>query len=239
MAYFICPECGHEKTVADEHIGKKTKCPKCGQPGLIHNDKSKSIDVVQDYLAGPSLERTKDKLLVIRQSGGSIQTVLSKSIILNENSTLEREFITVIDNSIPAAFTEGVGVTTRYESSSDYESGGYFYASWYSVTAFEDIRAFEVRFLLFNIWGKHVRTLSATEIADVKVGSVRSGDGKWRLFHENEAAEHYASIAFLATVRTASGQVFEADMTPIIQEARKFSSKFIDSDLEPTITPRP
>ena len=111
------------------------------------------------------------------------------------------------------------------------------YAANYAVKAGEDIRAFETRFLLFNIWGRHVQTLTSTKITDVPTGEVHYCDGRWNLFSENDAGEHYASIAYLAVVRTASGQVVEANIEPVLAEAKQFSEKLTDLDLEPT--PRP
>lgn len=172
--------------------------------------------------------------VVLQESGGSIRTPLSRTIILNEESSLEREFITVIDKTLPANLTSCVGVSTVYEPETDYSRGEYVYSSSYEIKALEDIRAFETRFLIFNIWGEHVQTLTSTEIADITAGSVRSYDGRWNLFSENEACKHYASISYLAVIRTASGQVLRADVEPVISEAKKFSSKFTDSDLEPT-----
>jgi hypothetical protein len=50
---------------------------------------------------------------------------------------------------------------------------------------------------------------------------------------ENEMSEHYASIAYIARVRTADGRVIEADPAAAVAEARKFSKKFTPLDLEP------
>ena len=55
----------------------------------------------------------------------------------------------------------------------------------------------------------------------------------WNLHSENEACEHYASIAYVARVRTQNGTVLRADNVLVIEEARKFSSKFDDRGLEP------
>ena len=175
-----------------------------------------------------------DSTTILRKSGGSIQTVLSRTIRLNKESTLEREFITVIDKMLPAELTNCVGVTTIYKPGTDYIAGQYMYAAQCAVQALEDIRAFEIRFLTFNIWGRHVRTLIATEIADVSVGTIRQCNSEWNLFSENEACEHYASIAYLSTIRTATGQVYNADSERVITEAQRFSTKFTDIDLEPT-----
>jgi hypothetical protein len=78
-----------------------------------------------------------------------------------------------------------------------------------------------------------VKTLSATEILDMPAGTVRSFDGSWNLFSETEASEHYASIAYVAVIRDSFGKVLEADIQPVLAEARRFSERFSDSDLEP------
>lgn len=153
--------------------------------------------------------------------------------MLNKESSLEREFITVIDKTLPARLTGCFGISTVYEPETEYDVGQYLYKSKFVVEAFDDVRAFETRFLIFNVWGRHVHTLSSAEIADVAAGSTRKCKGTWNLDCETDASEHYASIAFLATIRTASGQVIETDIEPILAEAKKFSSRFSKGDLEP------
>ncbi len=63
---------------------------------------------------------------------------------------------------------------------------------------------------------------------------VRHYSPKWNLYSENEASEHYASIAFVATVRTSTGKVLDANMACILEEGKRFSSKFVAADLEPS-----
>ena len=58
-------------------------------------------------------------------------------------------------------------------------------------------------------------------------------DAKWNVYSENEVSEYYASIAFIAQVRTKTGRIIKADPIIVIQEAQKFSKKFKESDLEP------
>ena len=225
MAIFICPRCEHMQDVHDRHVGKSTKCPKCSTNAAVQSGTVSIPKSSQDEVSGP---------VILRQNGGSIQTVLGHGIRLNKESSLEREFITVIDPKLPAGLTACCGVRTVYEREADYTAAQYLYRAAYSLRTLQDIAAFEVRFLLFNIWGRHVQTLSATEIADVPANGIRECDSKWLLFDENEACEHYASIAYTAVVRTSTGQVFESDSSPVLDEAQKFSSKFSNSDLEPT-----
>ncbi|MGX5914805.1 hypothetical protein ACR0ST_08755 [Aliidiomarina sp. Khilg15.8] len=169
---------------------------------------------------------------VLRGSGGSIQTELIASIIINENSSMSREWIVVNDSDIPVKFTQPHGVTTVYEQ--DRSRGDYRYLANFSVETSEDIAAFEVRFLTFDLWGNHLKNLSTTEIADVEAGTTIDLESKWRILSENEVAEFYATIGYVAQVRTADGRVLKADPTTVLEEAKQFSDKFSESDLATT-----
>ena len=76
------------------------------------------------------------------------------------------------------------------------------------------------------------RTLSTTEIADIGAGEKKL-EGVWRMLSENECSEHYASIAYVSRVRTQAGRVHAGDTSKVLEEARKFSEKFAETDLEP------
>jgi len=95
------------------------------------------------------------------------------------------------------------------------------------------IQAFEVRLLLFNVWGSHVGTLSASEIRDLKDGATYEQEYSWQLWSLTEGHEHHASIAYIARVRTADGRVLDADSAFILREAQRFTEKFTEADLEP------
>jgi len=169
---------------------------------------------------------------VTKSSGGNIKTELGYGIILNKESSLEREWITIHDNSFPADLLGTIGVKTIYESEGRYSSGGFRYKANYTIKVLKPLSAIEIRFLTFDIWGDHIRNLSSTQIIDLKEGETHDFDGKWNVFGENEASDYYASIAYIAQVRTKTGKVIKADPKTVIEEARKFSAKFAESDLE-------
>ena len=171
---------------------------------------------------------------VRRTDGGSIQTPLSSTIIVNKGSTLRREWITINDPSLPAEIVNVAGVATKYESGARYSSGRYIYKASYTVSSSVDLAAIEVRFLTFDIWGNHVRTLSATEVKDLKAGTRSPNTGEWNVFSETEVAEHYASIAYISHVRTSGGKVFTSDVSAVLDEAKKFTERFTAADLEPS-----
>jgi len=173
---------------------------------------------------------------VQRGSAGSIRTRLGYGIVLNKESSLQREWVTVNNTSVPARIVGAAPLTTAYKSKG--YSGEYRYMAEYQVDAKEPLSAIEVKFITFDVWGEYQRTLSATDIKDLAVGHTKLS-GQWRIFSENEASEYYASIAYVARVRTKAGRVVAADVAPVIAEAKKFSGAFNPAVLEPTPTPLP
>ncbi len=169
------------------------------------------------------------RVTVTRESGGSIQTKLGHGITVNQESTLTREWITLHDPSLPVSIVGTIGVNTVYESGR--VSGDYKYGTKFTVEPQEPISAIQIRFLLFDIWGEHIKTLSFSEVADIK--APKEFSGSWRAYSENEVSEYYASIAYIARVRTQSGRVILGNTAPVLEEARKFSRKFTVEALEP------
>ncbi len=168
---------------------------------------------------------------ITRASGGSIRTVLSPSIVLNEKSSLQREWIAIRHGTFPVKLKGTPGVKTIYESGGGY-GGDYKYQASYEIEASEPISAIEVRFLTFDVWGERGKSLVHTEVQDFSAG-VHKLEASWNLYSENEASEFYASLAYVARVRTRSGKMLVADSRPVVEEARKFYSKFTETDLEP------
>jgi hypothetical protein len=126
-----------------------------------------------------------------------------------------------------------IGIVTVYDEGSTYSSGGYEYEAHFSVLASESLSAIEIRFLTFDLWGEHVKTLSDTEIRDFNAGEEVELSPRWNIFSENECSEHYASITYIARVRTSTGQVLYADPSVVIEEALRFSNQFTSDDLNP------
>ena len=126
------------------------------------------------------------------------------------------------------------GVTTIYESGQ--YRGDYKYTADYSILVHELVVAVEVRFIAFDVWGNRTRALSATDIKDFAPGT-HEMDAVWNLFSENEASEHYASIAYVAMIRTETGEIYLADADAVTEVARQYMSDFT-SDLLDEEPPR-
>lgn len=185
-------------------------------------------------LTFPSQPAQVNEPLIRRSQGGSIQTPLGNGVVLNQNSSITREWITISDPGFPTQLVDDTGVCTGYEKDSDSASGHCIYQAKYTVQTQVPICAMEVRFLTFSLWGRHGVTLSAVEIQDIAPDKTHVFEKKWSLNSEHEACEYHASIAFISQIRTSDGKVLRADIGPILAEAKRFSEKFSAADLEPT-----
>ena len=173
---------------------------------------------------------------ITRADGGSITTPLAYGIAIAKDSSLKREWIAAHDSTMPADLDGTPGVTTVYVSK-EY-GGNYFYSAKIPLEIKQAVRAVEIRFLVFDVWGNHVRTLSSDSVADIAPGKTTL-NSKWSIYSENEVEAHYASIGYVARVRLVDGRIVEIPQDAIIAEARRFAKKFTPEQLEPKPQPRP
>lgn len=177
---------------------------------------------IANIIASPTITQTV---------GGSIKVDLGYGIVLNKNSSIVREWRTLNDDIIPIKIIGTPGVSVGHDSGSKYSSSYYYYGVDYTIKPSADIVAFEIRFIVFDIWGDRQKNLSATEIVDIRSGTESSFSGQWKIYSENEASEVFASLAYIYQVRTKDGKVYRTNLENVVKEAQKFSDKFTIEDL--------
>lgn len=167
-------------------------------------------------------------LTVATLDGGSVTTKLGYGISVNAGSSLRRQWFVVNDTGCPVRL-DGAGINTTY-SDRDYS-----YSQVGTVTALQPIAAFEVRFVLFDIWGEHLKTLSGIELRDLQPQAVLklSETGSWRAW-ESEVTRYFTAVAFVARVRTQDGQAWAANTEAILMEADVARLKPTQDALIPT-----
>ena len=156
--------------------------------------------------------------------GGRLE---SYSADINGVSSLRRSWITINDIKCPLKI-ENTGIKTSYVFQRyRFEGDGYLVSSL-------PITAFEIRFILYDVFGSHIKTLSATEVTDIAVDEkFNFSEWKWSA-HRNEISELLTSVAFVAQVRTADGEVWRYDEDAIAEELLKIQNKSTTEDLEAT-----
>lgn len=145
---------------------------------------------------------------------------------MNRSSSLARESLAILDTDLPINFQRLPAVTTRYVDR------GYRFRSDVSLYAEADVTALNVRFLTFDVFGERQTTLGATEIVDIATGEQRAFNWQWRTT-ANDAEEHFASLAFVARVRTADGQVHQANYETVLCVAELYALSVTIADLDP------
>ncbi len=171
--------------------------------------------------------RAQSKLKVSRVDGGSVITNLGYGIAVNKNSSLRRQWFVINDPTCPLTLT-GAGINTAY---SDRQ---YSFKPAGTITARKAVAAFEVRFMLFDIWGNHMKTLSGTELWDLKAGArlALSEVGSWRAW-ETDVAKYLTAVGFIAHARTADGRPWAADTKALLREVDAVKLKLTQEQLEP------
>jgi hypothetical protein len=150
-----------------------------------------------------------------RVDGGSVITDLGFNIRINAESALNRTWVVLNDPSSPVSL-EGVGVSTIYEDRA------YRYQPSGVITTSEAITAVQIRVVLYDVFGNHIKTLTGTEVRDLPLGSelAASDIGTWRAF-EPEVIRFLTAVSFVAGVRTASGAVWRYDEDAIVDQLRR------------------
>lgn len=180
----------------------------------------------------------KSNLSMVRLDGSSIKTDLGYGVVLNSGSTLKREWFQIRDEDSPVQFPGGsyyaTGADVIYKSEKN--SGNYQYRVYYQLVPKEPVSAVEVRVHVLDVFGKLIKTLSSTQIVDFS--ELKTFEGAWRIWSENEASEAFASVAYVAQVRTTAGRVYEVDKASVLEQVRKVSKRITEADLEPKKDPQ-
>lgn len=171
-----------------------------------------------------------------RYEGTPIQTTLGYGIVLNKDSSLKREWFVITDPQSPVAIVGAAGVNVAYQAGERYSSGEYQYRASYKLAIKEPVTAIEVRVQLFDVFGEHVRTLSAANVADAN-GELHQ-NGTWRVLSETEAATAYTSVTYISQVRTAAGKVYTIDSDRLLDQLKKVTAKITEKDIAPKKDPK-
>jgi hypothetical protein len=171
-------------------------------------------------------------LTVTKGSSGSVVVDLGYGIALNKGSTLTREWHVINDPQLPLQLADGTAASPKYVP--DRVRGGYQYQSNATLTAGEmAVRAFEVHYLVLDVFGERQRLLSGSKLVDIPAQARHVEELKWNLWSESDAATAFYSIAWVAAVRTDNGQIYRANTVEVLGEIQKISKAITAADIVP------
>ena len=184
--------------------------------------------VAQDMMAQNVMTQNKgDSSLQVREEDGGSVAVRTANGVLNQDSSLKRTWYVIDDPKAPAVLNHG-GVSPRLD---DKDMQQYFIAVA-TVSPRQLISAVEVRYVLFDVWGQHLKTFSLTELADSSTHIDFRGSNKWSAL-ESEASQLLTVVSFVARVRMADGAVWTFDADRMTSQVDDLGLNVAPADLIP------
>jgi hypothetical protein len=154
------------------------------------------------------------EISTVQVDGGSNITVLGGSIEINSNSSLRRTFYVINDPSSPVVLVD-TGIVTRYDERLKFYPKGH-------VEASQDIAAFEMVFVIFDVFGDQMYTLKYISLEDFSSGD-RHEFPQWNAWaaDRNDVEEYLTSVSYVSKARTVDGKIWKADFRQIEAEIRQ------------------
>jgi hypothetical protein len=146
--------------------------------------------------------------------------VSSFSVAAQRGSQLKQTFYALNDPSCPITLKAFAVVPGLDGTRIVYGPSG-------TLTAAVPVAAVEVRVLLFDVFGEHIKTVNYTEVKPM-TGEVRTGSGKYWPLTDHDKEVLLTSIAFVSRVRTDDGKIWRFDEAAIRSEIDK-----IEADVKP------
>ena len=131
-----------------------------------------------------------------RESDGPFQFKLY-GVDINKGSTLQRESVLFNDPTCPVQIS-------RNSMTFDYSDRRLTIAASTQIAIRQPVMAMEVRHILFDVFGQHMRNLSNTEARDFSVGA-SALKATWNLYDENDASEHLTTVSYISRARLVDG----------------------------------
>ena len=149
---------------------------------------------------------------------------------------MQRDWVTIHDPRMQIDFVGTVGVKPWGNRSSGFDFVAASTHTWKSkneieVRALGSVSAFEVSFVLFDLWGQVLERVKATEVLDLPAGTSTKLRWSWNdaalqadgAFHADASNVFQASIAYVSRVRLATGETLSADGDLVNEQIAKIS----------------
>ncbi len=143
---------------------------------------------------------------------------------LNPGSGLIRESIVFNDPTCPVQ-------VSKNSMSFGYADRRFSISASALVSVKQPIVAMEVRHIMFDIFGQHMKNLSNKEVQDYGIHPVPTSlKATWHLFDDNDVSEFLTSVTYVARVRLIDGTqwVVNAENLSLALETLKLEKKIED-----------
>jgi hypothetical protein len=168
-----------------------------------------------------------DGSLQVREEDGGSVAVRTANGVLNQGSSLRRTWY-VIDDQKAEVGLDHAGVFPHLDEKEKLQ----YFMPVGTVSPKQAISAVELRYVLFDVWGQHLRTLSVTQLADSSTHVDFRGSNQWVAL-ESEVSQLVTVVSFVARVRTAEGRVWTFDAVRMVPQMQDLGLRVVPADLVP------
>jgi len=153
------------------------------------------------------------------------------------------DWLVINDRRHPLRFTSACGVLPSFDGPRSVVNGapsagpsglvdwGYEAQANLEVTD-RGIHAYEINFLLFDIWGSFKGTLQAYEVLQRTARTPLRVSCRWASASRQDMECHLASIGYVSRVLTAQGEILRADNDFVARESQRYAEQFSGENLE-------
>lgn len=150
---------------------------------------------VQQPVAAAEPEEPEPGYEIERKSDGPFEFSIS-GVKINKGSSLKRESVLFNDPASPVQITS-------HTTSIKFKDRGFRFVGKTGVDVGQPVVAVQVRTILFDVFGQHMKNLGNTEPKDFAPGKAKF-EGEWRAY-ENDITELLTTVTYVARVRLADG----------------------------------
>lgn len=213
MPHFECEYCSTFQETPAGSAGKKAKCPRCRQTGIIQDNESL---VAPKKTASRSLDDIDLVLQYEYRPGGPIERFVEGKLEACPSSTLVRKHLGFADNLMAATVLGAPKVILRPNDSGTVGQSPLLLESKFAFQTSSDITAVEITFLLFDVWNGLVQKLTHSILEDVPADSVVAGLRVWPVVRGFVVPHYLTSFTYISSVRLANGKVDCTDMRVLV-----------------------
>jgi hypothetical protein len=144
---------------------------------------------------------------------------------INEGSTLTRESILFNDPASPI-------LINSHSTKVVYKDRGFRFSGTTEIQLKSEVVAVQVRTILYDVFGQHMKNLANTQPKDLSPGS-STISGEWRAL-DNDITELLTTVTYVARVRLADGTqwVFDAKNLELALSSLKLEQKIGEDQVE-------
>jgi len=158
------------------------------------------------------------QITVTKTEGSPVGAKLVYGKLVNDGSTLKREKMVLNDANCPIQLND-VGIETSYSD------GSYYFKQNGSFTLKEPITAYELNYMIYDVFGEHIKTLSGTKVIDIERQQELSKTLSWYA-SGNDVEIYFICVAYVANVRTKNGQLWHYNYTGIKEQLDNLKISF-------------